>query len=610
MAKEPQSAPELPRGVAKEFGLHQEAQEAPVSHQGAEEASAQASDASSMSIVDDPKTDQAVDDIIAKESDDLLELQSREQPPALMPAQRSLWKKLRRFLAAWWENKWARWITIILFAIVLITAAIIPKSRYAMLNTLGMRSSASVQVLDNTTQLPLKNVSVTLGDKKVRTNINGVATFTGLKLGPRKLTIKRIAFAPHNQPVTIGWGSNPLGTYKLEAVGTQYSITVTDYLSGKPLEGAEAESDQGNALADKKGKLVLTVDDTDVLSLTVRIRAEGYRTETVMLNAEMALRSKQPLVPAQKTVFISKQSGTYDLYSIDLDGKNRKLLLAGTGNESGNMSLVVSSDSNKAALVSQRENIRDSGGFLLYTLTFVNIAQGTSMAIDRAQQIQPVDWLGNRLVYRSTIAGASAANPQRNRLISYNHETNARVQLAAANQFNAVTSAGGWIYYGASSTDPRATLGLFRIKSDGAARERLSEKEVWTALRSTYSSLSIQAPDGWYAHAINSKELTKAVAPPNFASYMFAEKPQGGASAWLDTRDGKGVLLLQDSGGQNKALTSQVGLTYPVHWAGEKAVVYRLVTAGETAEYAVSPNGGDPRKITDVSPVYGYAQVY
>lgn len=602
-----QTAPELPHDVAKQYGLHSEVRVQLPQSSGHK---TQGSDVSKsdVTMLDDPKTDKAVEDIMAKESDDLLDASTSDVKPEM--TSKGLRHKVRHFFQRWWRNKWARWITITSVAALGGIVSAVPTLRYTVLNTVGVRSSASVVVLDSMTQLPLKNVDVSIGSSKARTDIKGVARLYDLPLGVHTFEVRRLAFASQSRQVTIGWGSNPLGVYKLQAVGTRYSFVITDFLSGRPIEGAEVESDQGNALADKNGNVLLSIDDTTVTSVRVRIQAEGYRSESATLDAATQTTFAQKLVPRQKTVFVSKQSGMYDVFSSDLDGKNKKLLLAGSGLESQNISLVVSPDSKYAMLVSQRENIRDNDGFNLYSLTFLSIDEGTATVVERAQQIQPIDWIGNRFVYRTTVAGASAANAQRNRLISYNYETNARLQLATANQFNVALGAKGMIYFAASSTDPRASLGLFRIKPDGAGRERLSEKEVWTGVRLTRNSLSLQTPDGWYVHTIGDKGIASASAPSTLINHQFRDDPEGTRTAWIDVRDGKGVVLVSQNDGQSKILTSQSGATYPLRWAGPRAIVFRVVTAQESADYVVSPDGGDAMKISDVTPVYGFAQGY
>lgn len=599
------TAPELPHDVAKEYGLHRERLgRHAVNDDAAEEVSEE------RTILDDTETEKAVDDIVAKESDELLAVQDGE-PLETPPIKRGFWKRIGHFFVRWWRNLWARWITILLLVAGAAAVAIIPAWRYTALNTVGVRSTASVVVLDNTTQLPLKNVDVTLGGKTAQTDINGTAKFSDMKLGKYKLSVKRIAFASYDRDVTIGWGSNPLGTYRIQAVGTQYTIMVTDWLSGKPIEKAEAESEQANALSDSAGKIVLTVDDVEVTNLKVTVRGNGYRTETLSLDAAATTPATISLVSDRKAVFVSKQSGKYDVYSMDLDGRDKKVLLAGTGNENSTIALVVSPDNTQAALVSTRDGKRDADGFLLSALTFINIRTGASSTVDHAQQIQLVDWIDNRLIYRSTVAAASAANSQRNRLISYNYETNARLQLATANQFNTVLSAQGRLYYAASSSDPQAALGLFRIKPDGGDRERLFEPEVWTSLRVSYNNMALQAPDGWYSLTLTNKQVTKATSPPSSVSYQFADTSKRDATLWVDNRDGKGTLLLQATAdGQNRTLAAQEGLTQPVRWLSDTIAVYRVVNRAESADYIVSIDGGAARKLADVSPSYGYSLAY
>lgn len=601
------SAPELPHEIAKQFDLHTEPHNRiPEADAKAETSSTDAERGDTIPAIDDPKTDAAVDDILTKEGDDLLAIQDAQHHEAPTP-KHGFWGKIGHLFVRWWRNKWARWITILVLLVAICTVAVVPKARYAVLNTVGIRSSASVIVLDSATQLPLKNVTVQLGREKVQTDVRGVAAFRNLKLGDYTVTVARIAFAEQTQQVTIGWGSNPLGTFKLQATGIQYTLSVADYLSGKTISDAEVASEDVNALSDKNGKVILTVEDTDVTTLDVTVSAAGYRSEKLTLNANDATVVKVALVPAYTAVYVSKQSGKYDVYRSDLDGKNTKLLLPGTGNESNAISLAVSPDNQRAALVSTRDNKRDDDGFVLFALTIIDLRTGTASTVDHAQQIQLLDWVGDRLVYRMTLAGASAADSQRSRLISYNFDSNARIQLATANQFNTALSVQGQVYYAPSSSDPNATLGLFRIKTDGSGRKRVATQEVWTGLRTTYNSFSLQTPDGWYIYSLQNEQLAKSGTPSDLRSYVFMDNTVAKQSAWTDLRDGKGTLLLYDTEkGTSKTLAAQDGLTTPIRWAGDRAIVYRVVTNQESADYVISPNGGQPRRLSDVTATRGF----
>lgn len=591
------SAPELSPEVAKQFAVRQEDME----QTATESATAATPPNSEVAVIDDPQTEAAVDEIVGKESDELLAIQDG-QP--LLPS-----PKRRGIFSRWWHNKTARGITIMFFLLVVGAVFVAPKSRYLALNTAGVRSSASVIVLDETTGLPLKNVKVNLGNVQAQTDREGKARLTQLRLGEYELDIKRLAFRPYHAKVTIGWGSNPLGNYKLKAVGTQYVLHITNYVSNKPIINAEAETNDANALADKNGKITLTVEDTEVATLTVRVSATGFRSETLTLHAAESTEATVRLVPAQKTIFVSKQQGTYDVYSVDLDGKNKKIVLAGTGRENSNISLVVDATNTHAALVSSREGLSGPDGSRLYNLTLIDMEKGVSSTIDRAAQIQLVEWSGNRLIYRTTKAGASVDDPQRNRLVSYNYETNNRLQLAAANQFNVVLNAQGFLYYAASSSDPDAKLGLFRIKPDGSAHEQVLKDEVWTGLWTDYNHLSLQTAQAWYTYDLTSKVLAKTTTPGSFDSYLFVEHPQTARVVWIENRDGKGVLLMREPGSAlAKIIASNPGLAYPVRWLDDKTLIYRGSIAAETADYVVSIEGGEAHKIAEVTPTFGFTQ--
>ena len=598
-AKVVPSAPPLPAAIAKKYGLHEHvAPDAPPSPVRS------ASDA----VLEDVQTDMAIEDIQAQESDAVLAAEDAAQRPPVTLPKKGFWHRIGRFFAAWWHNKWARYTTIAVLLLGMAAGTAIPTSRYFVLNTAGVRSSASVIVMDNATSLPLKNVKVTLNGRQAMTDVRGIARFNNLELGPTELRIKRVAFAPYDLAVTIGWGSNPLGTYKLQATGVQYVVQVTDYLSGKPVPNVEASSDEAQAISDKNGKVTLTVEDTEAVTLPVTISGKEYRSESLVLDAEDEAPAKVALVPVQKHVYINKQSGKPDVHAVDIDGKNTKLLLPGTGLETSNISLATSANGEQAALVSTRDNVRDKDGFLMTSLTLIDVGSGSTVHVDHGAQIQLVGWMGKRLIYRIAMPGASAANAQRYRLIAYNYETNAKLQLTSANLFTVSQATRDYVYYAASSNDPKAQPGLFRIKPDGSGKQRVFDKEVWTAVRTAYDIIALQTPDTWYSYTLSVATASEAAAPALLTTQAYVNDSQDERSVLLGKQGDRNALLLYDiNRNKTTTLTTQDGLGQPVHWAGDKAIIYRVANGGETADYAISPQGGSPRKIADVTVSYGIA---
>ncbi|HEX8227440.1 MAG TPA: hypothetical protein VF572_06245 [Candidatus Saccharimonadales bacterium] len=562
----------------------------------------------------DRLTDALVDDIVIHESDQLLDNQDKTAQSEAAAAQDRQHEPgaLRRFFGGWWHNRLARYATLLVVLAGLGALAVMPTSRYYALNTAGVRSAASLTIVDNTTQQPLKNVAVELGQRKARTNQDGLVKLSGLELGPQALTVSQAGFATISRTVTLGYGSNPLGEFTLEAVGVQFRFSLTDYLTGKSVTKAEISSGDSVAQADDKGHIVLTVGEEqarDIKGVASKLTAPGYRAENITLDLGVRQSRTVVMVPDDPEIFISKQSGKYDLYRVDIDGKNKQLLLAGTGKEDADITVVPHLGGDVVALVSKRDSLKNQDGFPLQALTLVDVSRRSPLVLDHSERIQIVDWIDDKLVYVKIKAGTSAGNPERYQLMSYDFETTARVQLAAANNFNDVVSAQGDIYYAASNNFQGGESQFVRIRPDNTGKMVLLDKtDIWNITRTTYDDLTLAALQGTYSYRIGDTAPKKdSDKPTNVAETRFyLDAIDGKQSLWTESRDGKGVLLAYDAiTGKDKVLATQSGLSYPVHWLNHRTAVYRVTTPAETADYVVSLDGGAPKKITDLTNTVG-----
>ncbi len=522
--------------------------------------------------------------------------------------------KIKKLISKWWHNPKARNSTLAGFGVALIGLLIFPTTRYFIMNSLGVRSSALVTVLDNSTQLPLKNVEVKLANQSGVTDDDGKVKLEHLKLGRTDLVINKRAFAARTERVTIGWGSNRMGEFPLTAVGAQYSFVVKDWLSGKPIEKAEAQFGLASAFSDKDGKILLTIDTEDVEDdMAVLVGADNYREEQIKLSAETKDAIEVKAVPVRKVVFVSKRSGKYDLYTADADGKNEKKLLGGTGYERDDIALVPHPTDEVAALVSTRVNVRDSDGYLLSTLTLLDINEKTTFGLAQAERIQIIGWVGNRLLYVQVVAGSSAPNPKRLRLMSYDYKTTDKQELAAANSFNDVILAKGNVYYAPSNPyQSGTTLGLIKSSADGKNKQNIIGKEVWNIFRTSYDKLDLSIQRDWYEYVLGDSVANKLVgAPADTTSRIYADSPDGRHSVRVDKRDGRGVLLLYDTATkEEKALKTQSGLINPVRWLTNNTMIYRVNTDQETADYVINLEGGEARKVVDVTNIGGIDKWY
>lgn len=562
----------------------------------------------------DPVTAKAVDEIVAKESDDVLAAEDEKLDEAFLPKKkRNPRHKIKDFFSSIWDNPRHRKIFLASLAALVVLIATVPPSRYFVLNTVGVRAGASMTVLDDKTSQPLKNVKVTLGGASSMTDQDGQVRLSRVKLGASDLVVEKRAFAVNKKRITVGWGSNPLGEVRLTPTGSQYAFIVTDFLSGKPIAKIEAASGDASALSDKDGKIVLTVEESEAPRLKVMLSGTDYRTEELDIDADNHAEQAIKMTPSRKHVFISKRSGKFDVYKIDADGKNEEKLLAGTGSEREDMALAHHPTEELVALVSTRDNQRNKDGFLLSTLVIIDVKTGQLTSLGASERVQIVGWLGERLVYVKIAEGTSAGNPKRHRLISYNYKDDSSKELASANYFNDIVAANGVIYFAPADTYQAGdNIGLFRIYPDGTNKQTILNKEVWNLFRTEYNKLTISVPSEWFEYKLGDATANKVAGQPSvLKSRLYMNSPDGSHSLWVDQRDGKGVLLIYTVGDQaEKIIQNRSGLNAPVRWLNNNYVVFRVNNGQEIADYVMNLDGGDPKKIKDVTSTSGIDSWY
>jgi hypothetical protein len=554
----------------------------------------------------DEKTDQAVKDIIARESDDLLKVEDekKDNPNKVQSGHLS---KIKRLFNAWWNNKLLRNISILIIVVAILAVALIPVSRYSVLNAVGVRASTSLSVIDSKSGKPIKDVEITIAGVASKTGKDGKAVISGIKLGKTELVLKKRSFTPKQQSIVVGWGSNPfIDPFQLNPVGTQYSFTITDWLSNKPIEKAEVTDGDSVAVAGKDGKATLIIEPKED-SIKLKIKAEGYREETIQIGSNDKIDKSIKLTPSRPDVFVSRRSGRYDLYKRDADGKNETVLLVGTGSEQEDISILVHPTANIAAFVSSREGKRNKEGYLLSNLYIVDLNAKTVSKVEatESEKIQLIDWIGDKLVFVKVAAGPSGATASRQRIVTFDYKQEKQAEPASSNYFNDVEVFNQKIYYAPGSSGvANAAAQLFKINPDGSSKTSLINKETWVMFRSNYNTLQISAVNNlWYELNISDAKITSLPGSPASPTHrIYIDSSDTNSSLWVDNRDGKGVLILQDlKANTEKVLYSKGGLGYPIRWLNSKNVLFRITNSQETADYVLNIDGGNPVKVSDVT---------
>jgi hypothetical protein len=92
---------------------------------------------------------------------------------------------------------------------------------------------------------------------------------------------------------------------------------------------------------------------------------------------------------------------------------------------------------------------------------------------------------------------------------------------------------------------------------------------------------------------------------------IYVDSPNKKHILWVDNRDGKGVLLSYDTTTQaDTTLQTLGGLKLPVYWINNATLVYRISKTGETADYVMNIDGGEPHKLADVTDSTGIQNYY
>ncbi len=545
--------------------------------------------------------------------------------PASRPKRRNTSKGSGRFIAWCKAHKRQLIITGAVVAAVLIVLAVVPVTRNKIAGVF-VKKSVTVLVKDSQKSNPVSKATVAIGDKRAETDKDGKAVLEGIEPGLHEATISKELYKQTTAKVTVPIiGDTEQLTVAAEPTGRLVTVTVTDRIGGGTIANATIDAGNGNtATTDDKGQTSVVVP-ANAQQITASVSAAGYLT-TKAATIKQAETSAIQLVPKGELYFLSKQSGKVDVVRTNLDGSNRKVVVAGTGNESDReTSLLASRDWNYLALLAKRD--KNTALYLIDTTSgkLTTIDEGNDLRFDL------VGWSGSRFIYSVTREKRQDWQAGRQALKSYNAPTQQlsvidETQAGSEPESSAQSMSGFYILKGdqivyikdwyaewddglGGRTDIIAS-----IQADGSNKRALKS---YKAIDLGYIEAKLYTPqeihfrvwDNNYDRLENVMTVggKLVLVPPAQQKFdqeypTFLMSPDGTKSFWAEPRDGKNALFLGDDNATDSSKQQLTNLSAysPYGWLTDK---YLLLQKNSSELYITTADqikkGASPLKVSD-----------
>jgi hypothetical protein len=531
--------------------------------------------------------------------------------------------KFKRFFVGYWRRK--KWTLPLTFLAVVGLVFALPETRYPVL-ALKMKRPFDVVVFDSKTNSAVSGAKVTLDGETLTTNAAGAAVFD-VKVGKGTLSISKQYYKSLSESVFVGavHKTTNARTVRLVATGRQVPIAVVNRISGKPIANADVKVLDTEVKTGSDGKAIIVLPTT-ASTQTAAVTASGYNdlSAKVQVTSKVVAANTFALTPSGKVYFLSNLSGNIDVVSTNLDGTNRQTVLAGTGNEDpDNTVLLSTTDWKYLALLSQRTSGQDAA---LYLIT---AGSGQVSTInDSAADFTPIGWAGHDFIYESNPDHVQPWQAGSEVLKSFDADTGKTVtldqsQLATVgshtfySQFSNIDIVGGQVVYivqwypGSNSTVDNFTNQNDSIRSvdvSGGGKQDLktvAAKQEINATAIVYQPgvidvafYFLNGTTTFYQYQNGNVTQTNTLTDSIFASSRptYLESPSGNQTFWAEPRDGKNTLFVGDATGSNGTQIATLSNYTAYGWYTDN---YLLVEQNGSELYIIPASGGKALKISD-----------
>ena len=308
--------------------------------------------------LEDNATESAIDDIVSKESDEVLEVEDQTGQVEVQqtPKKHRITKVIKN-----------KWFIIGLVIVLLLVIFGLPYSRYKILG-LFLKSNYQIELTDSITNHPISGAQVSIDGVSLKSNASGIANFK-LPLGGYKLSVSKQFYNTYSTNILFGLSSSKKLNLKLNAYGRQFSFKISNSITAQPLAGVQVSYNGITSLSNASGiaYMVLPARDT---TYNLVLSANGYnnRTDTIKFNGQ-ALTNNFSLTPSGKVYFLSQSQGVINVVSANLDGTNQQIIVPGTSFEQPTSTFLLASPDWKYLILEANMKGTGPGLYIINTAT-------------------------------------------------------------------------------------------------------------------------------------------------------------------------------------------------------------------------------------------------
>jgi hypothetical protein len=514
-------------------------------------------------------------------------------------------------------------IPLSVLAVILILGAV-PWTRYYTLG-LFMKRDVVVYLIDDGSKGTIYGGYATLDGKMAGAPDHSPYPFFFPKvpLGKHVLEVGAAYYGIQTKKINVDVAfSGPKKlTVSARATGRLVTIRAVDKITGQGASGIRVKSGKSEAKTDWKGDASLVLAPS-ITTAEVELSSSGYNAVKSLVKITPAGPNFNivSVTPTGSIYYLSNQTGKIDVMKANLDGTNPQVVLAGTGNEQGQSTVLMASrDWKYLALLSRRAGNTP-------TLYLINTSNDNLSTIESGNaSFNMVGWLDDNFTYTVTRGDVQLWQTGRQVLKSFDataKKTTALDQTTASgsDNFDYVTEQmgqaytyNGQIFYiknwtaGQNSANQlnndQATLNS--IKPDGSAKKAIrsfglasgAQAEDITVEEKVKSpgvvelKFSDGSKDNFYVYANGQvKEDTSTTSSgfysAGYPSYLLS--PSTGQTFWSEPRNGKNTLFVGDQNGQSAKQIASLSDYSAYGWYTDN---YLLVSKSAGELYIMSKGG-------------------